>query len=77
MLISAYDKTDRLREMRTRGREEVKNPENFAYVLNGSPLITLTPWEYIVNIQQDLPPSAPHTAARWINNAACVSGSVR
>ena len=38
MLISAYDKTDRLREMRTRGREGVKNPENFAYVLNGSPL---------------------------------------
>ena len=37
MLISAYDKTDRLREMRTRGREGVKNPENFAYVLNGSP----------------------------------------
>ena len=24
--------------MRTRGREGVKNPENFAYVLNGSPL---------------------------------------
>ena len=39
MLISAYDKTDRLREMRTRGREGVKNPENFAYVLNGSPLV--------------------------------------
>ena len=38
LLISAYDKTDRLREMRTRGREGVKNPENFAYVLNGSPL---------------------------------------
>ena len=39
LLISAYDKTDRLREMRTRGREGVKNPENFAYVLNGSPLM--------------------------------------
>ena len=38
LLISAYDSTDRLREMRTRGREGVKNPENFAYVLNGSPL---------------------------------------
>ena len=38
MLISAYDKTDRLREMRTKGREGVKNPDNFAYVLNGSPL---------------------------------------
>ena len=38
LLISAYDKTDRLREMRTKGREGVKNPENFAYVLNGSPL---------------------------------------
>ena len=38
MLISAYDKTDKLREMRTRGREGVKNPKNFAYVLNGSPL---------------------------------------
>ena len=37
-LISAYDSTDRLREMRTRGREGVKNPENFAYELNGSPL---------------------------------------
>ena len=24
--------------MRTRGREGVKNPENFAYVINGSPL---------------------------------------
>ena len=39
MLNSAYDSTDRLREMRTRGREGVKNPENFAYVLNGSPLM--------------------------------------
>ena len=38
MLIFAYDSTDRLREMRTRGTEGVKNPENFAYVLNGSPL---------------------------------------
>ena len=38
MLNSVYDSTDRLREMRTRGREGVKNPENFAYVLNGSPL---------------------------------------
>ena len=38
MPISAYNKTDRLREMHTRGREGVKNPENFAYVLNGSPL---------------------------------------
>ena len=36
--IFAYNKRDRLREMRTRGREGVKNPENFAYVLNGSPL---------------------------------------
>ena len=34
----AYNSTNRLREMRTRGREGVKNPENFAYVLNGSPL---------------------------------------
>ena len=40
-LISAYDSTDRLREMRTRGREGVKNPKNFAYVLNGSPLIRI------------------------------------
>ena len=40
LLISAYDRADRLREMRTRGREGVKNPENFAYVLNGSPLTT-------------------------------------
>ena len=31
LLISAYDKTDRLCEMRTRGREGVKKPENFAY----------------------------------------------
>ena len=38
LLISAYDKTDRLHEMRTRGREVVKNPKKFAYVLNGSPL---------------------------------------
>ena len=38
LLISAYDKTDRLREMLTSGREGVKNPKNFAYVLNGSPL---------------------------------------
>ena len=38
--IFAYNKRDRLREMRTRGREGVKNPENFAYVLNGSPLST-------------------------------------
>ena len=30
LLISAYDSTDRLREMRTMGREGVKNPENFA-----------------------------------------------
>ena len=37
----AYDSTDRLREMRTRGREGVKNPHNFVYVLNGSPLISL------------------------------------
>ena len=44
MLISAYDKTDRLREMRTRGREGVKNPENFAYVLNGSPLAVNGPF---------------------------------
>ena len=36
--IFAYDSTDRLREMRTRGREGVQNLENFAYVLNGSPL---------------------------------------
>ena len=43
LLNSAYDSTDRLREMRTRGREGVKNPENFAYVLNGSPLITNAP----------------------------------
>ena len=39
--IFAYNKRDRLREMRTRGREGVKNPENFAYVLNGSPLTTI------------------------------------
>ena len=38
LLISAYDSTDRLGEMCTRGREGVKNPENFAYILNGSPL---------------------------------------
>ena len=38
LLISAYDSTDKLREMRTRRMEGVKNPENFAYVLNGSPL---------------------------------------
>ena len=37
--IFAYNKSDRLREMRTRGRERVKNPENFVYVLNGSPLL--------------------------------------
>ena len=37
LLISAYDRTDRLREMCTWGREGVKNFENFAYVLNGSP----------------------------------------
>ena len=42
LLISAYDKTDRLREMRTRGREGGKNPENFVYLLNGSPLRILT-----------------------------------
>ena len=36
--IFADNKRDRLREMRTKGREGVKNPENFAYVLNGSPL---------------------------------------
>ena len=42
LLISAYDKTDRLREMRMRGREGVKNFKNFAYVLNGSPLRSLT-----------------------------------
>ena len=33
--IFAYDKTDRLREKRTRGGEGVQNPENSAYVLNG------------------------------------------
>ena len=38
LLISAYNSTDRLREMHTRGREGVKNPENFAYVLNGCSL---------------------------------------
>ena len=38
LLISAYDSTDRLREMRSRGREGAKNPENFAHLLNGSPL---------------------------------------
>ena len=31
LVNSANDKTDRLREMRTSGREGVKNPENFAY----------------------------------------------
>ena len=41
MLISAYDKTDRLREMPTRGREGVKNSKKFAYVLNGSPLMKI------------------------------------
>ena len=48
MLISAYDKTDKLREMRTRGREGVKNPENFAYVLNGSPLM-IFPLSFLAN----------------------------
>ena len=38
MLISVYDKTDRLREMRTRGS---KIPKNFAYVLNGRPLAAM------------------------------------
>ena len=37
-MISAYDKTDKLREMRTRGREGVKNPENLADVVSSSPL---------------------------------------
>ena len=37
--IFAYDSTDRLREKRTRGGEGVQNPEKFAYVLNGWPLI--------------------------------------
>ena len=31
--------------MRTRGREGVYNPENFAYVLNGSPLVATAPRE--------------------------------
>ena len=34
----AYNKTDRLREKRTRGWEGVQNPENIAYVLNGCSL---------------------------------------
>ena len=39
--LFAYDSTDRLREMRTKGREGVKNPENFAYVLNGCSLVMI------------------------------------
>ena len=34
----ANDSTDRLREMRTKGREVVQNPGNFANVINGCPL---------------------------------------
>ena len=41
MMISAYDKTDRLREMRARGREGSKIPKNFVYVLNGRPLTAM------------------------------------
>ena len=51
LLISAYDSTDRLREMRTRGREGVKNPENFAYVLNGSPLTVTTDTWFCLEIE--------------------------
>ena len=32
------DSTDRLREMRTKGREGVQNPENFANIINGCSL---------------------------------------
>ena len=38
-LILRTNSTDRLREKRTKGREGVKNPENFAYVLYGCPLM--------------------------------------
>ena len=38
LLNSAYNSTDRLGEMRAREREGVKNPENFANVINGCPL---------------------------------------
>ena len=37
--IFVYDNTDRLREKRTGGGERVQNPKNFAYVLNGWPLL--------------------------------------
>ena len=51
--IFAYNKRDRLREMRTRGREGVKNPENFAYVLNGNPLTKKESVKIIFYFYQD------------------------
>ena len=37
----AYDSTDRLREMRTKGREGVQKAGKSSYVLNGCTLIYL------------------------------------
>ena len=39
--ILRTNKTDRLREMRTRGREGVQNPENFADILYEWSLVQL------------------------------------
>ena len=75
-----YNSTDRLCEMRTKGREGVQDPEKFAYVLNGCPLgasperdrswhATGRPWVTVFPSSLTLcPPASPpiQTAAELI-----------